>query len=197
MRTSCFWDYTITRQEKKLFLFFFLIRPRNSSTDSPLLLCEVLLHYIGKMVKEMPCNLSFFSIFLSSLLSRKLLVQWMKGEVLLLSVYSPKNNLVSLSTLWWGFATSEKILRFSHDLARVFRPPFINGRPQDSDSVLEIKAITPIFWVKVSLFSFASFASFASFSFTSFVRGHFICFSFAVFLKRSHQGSPGHYDLTY
>ena len=31
---------------------------------------------------------------------------------------------------------------------------------------LEKKAITPLFWVKVSLFSFASF------SFTSFVRGH-------------------------
>ena len=133
---------------KKLFLFFFLIRPRNSSTDSPLLLCEVLLHYIGKMVKEMPCNLSFFSIFLSSLLSRKLLLQWMKGEVLLLSVYSPKNNLVSLSTLWWGFATSEKILRFSHDLARVFLPKLTKSKlPKYIFKTLNSKHV----WPKINL----------------------------------------------
>ena len=50
----------------------------------------------------------------------------------------------------------------------LFRPPFINGRPQDSDSVFwKKKPLTPVFEEFSPVFLFASF------------------------LKRSHQGSPG------
>ena len=42
----------------------------------------------------------------------------------------------------------------------IFRPPFINGRPQDSVSVFgEKKALVPFFEVKAPLFSFKTFSA--------------------------------------
>jgi len=51
-------------------------------------------------------------------------------------------------------------------LLKLFRAPFINGRPQD---------LVSVFWKKpkpLFLRNFPLFFSFTSFSFTSFVRGH-------------------------
>merc|ERR1711884_361368 len=100
---------------------------------------------------------------------------------------------LTLLFLFWSdlkFFFSGQILNFSfftinlvckiHDIY-FFRPPFINGRPQDSDSVFWKKAIVPFFEVKAPLFSFTSF------SFTSFVRGH----QESPGVTRGHQGSPG------
>ena len=47
----------------------------------------------------------------------------------------------------------------------IFRPPFINGRPQETDFIFG-RALVPFFETKPPFFSFTSF------SFTSFVRGH-------------------------
>ena len=58
-------------------------------------------------------------------------------------------------------------------ISKVFRPPFINGRPQDSVSV---------FWRTFLLSSSSLF-------FQTIVKSPL--FSFALFLKRSYQGSPG------
>ena len=56
-----------------------------------------------------------------------------------------------LRLMIWLVFFSKWCWKFKFNDIMFFRPPFINGRPQDSDSVFW-KAITPSFWVKVSLF---------------------------------------------
>ena len=54
-----------------------------------------------------------------------------------------KNELIPESAIFFGRIKNRKIFVLGN-IKVIFRPPFINGRPQDSDSVFG-KGISPIF----------------------------------------------------